>query len=102
MIASDLCQAYYQALLIIHLKGFITKKGKKCKYYLEYISIEGNKFICKCIDCNKNYELHFVRDLINRFANTCKFCNKDMYKFILLLRKGIYPHEYMESWKRFD
>ena len=25
-----------------------------------------------------------------------------MSKFILLLRKGIYPYEYMDSWKRFD
>ena len=22
--------------------------------------------------------------------------------FILLLRKGIYPYKYMDSWKRFD
>ena len=26
----------------------------------------------------------------------------DFYNFFLLLRKGIYPYEYMDSWERFD
>ena len=33
---------------------------------------------------------------------TYKFCARDINKFILLLRKGIYPYEYINSWKRFD
>ena len=28
--------------------------------------------------------------------------NGDLIKFILLLRKGVYPYEYMDSWERFD
>ena len=24
------------------------------------------------------------------------------FKFIFLLRKGVYPYEYMDSWERFD
>ena len=31
-----------------------------------------------------------------------EFCNKDINKFMLLLRKGIYPYEYMDSWERFE
>ena len=50
----------------------------------------------------KNYEKDFNNDLINRFASTCKFCNTDINKFILLLRKGVYTYEYMDSWERFD
>ena len=31
-----------------------------------------------------------------------EFCNGDINKFILLLRKGVYPYEYMDNWGRFD
>ena len=41
-------------------------------------------------------------ELIKKFPNTYKFSNGDLNKFYLLLRKGIYPYEYMDSWKRFN
>ena len=31
-----------------------------------------------------------------------KFPNADIDKFVLLLRKGVYQYEYLDSWKRFD
>ena len=49
-----------------------------------------------------NRQEGFNKDLINRFANTYEFCNKDINRFILLLRKVIYPYEYIDSWNRFD
>ena len=42
------------------------------------------------------------KELINRFANTYRFSNDDTNKFISLLRKGVYPYEYMDIWGRFD
>ena len=40
--------------------------------------------------------------MVKRFLNTYKFCFKDINKFILLLRKGFYSSEYMDSWGRLD
>ena len=39
---------------------------------------------------------------MKKFKNTYSFCNSDLNKFILLLRKGAYPYEYMVSWERFN
>ena len=41
-------------------------------------------------------------DLKEKFPNTCRLANDDINKFSLLLRKGIYPYDYMDCWKRFD
>ena len=40
--------------------------------------------------------------LIKRFYNTYQLSDKDINKFKLLLRKGVYPYKYMDSWKRFN
>ena len=40
--------------------------------------------------------------LIKRFYNTCQLSDNHINKFNLLFRKGVYPYEYMDSWKRFN
>ena len=40
--------------------------------------------------------------LIKRFYNTYQLSRNDINKFKPLLRKGVYPYEYMDSWKIFN
>ena len=40
--------------------------------------------------------------LIKRFYNTYQLSKNDINKFELLLRKGVYLYEYIDSWKRFN
>ena len=42
------------------------------------------------------------KEPVVKFYNTYKFCNDDLNKSTLLLRKGMYPYEYMDSWKKFS
>ena len=77
-------------------------KCTDCKFYLEYISNKDELLIFNCLKCSKNHKKHFNNYLIKRFANTYKFYNGDINKFCLMLRKGAYPYEYMDTWKRFD
>ena len=53
--------------------------------------------IFRCFRWKKNYEKEFNKELIQRFANIYGFCNGDLNNFILLLRKDVYPYEYMDS-----
>ena len=65
------------------------------------IKRKGNIIITRCKTSNKKSKKS-LETLKKEFSNVYRFCNSDDDKFILLLRKGVYPYGYMDSWKRFD
>ena len=56
-------------------------------------------YICK--KC-KNKWTKLINEAIKKFPHIYQFCNGDHNKFVLLLRKGVYPYEYIDNWKRFN
>ena len=101
MIVLGLCQNHYQNLLIIYQKDFIII-DVQTESSLDYMITKDEKLIFRCFTCEKNYEKDFNKELIKRFPNTYNFCDNDLNKFILLLRKGVYPYEYMDNLERFN
>ena len=113
LIAQDLWQAHYQIFSIIFLKEFIKSnvnknmKRKKCqigeikyKYcdcFLDITNFNDDLIDYKCLYCNKNYNQKFVEKLKAQFLNRYTFSKHDNNKFILLLRKGVYPYEYIND-----
>ena len=79
-----------------------NNKCSDCKSGLYYVITKDDILIFKCFKCKKNYEIDFDKELINKFSSVYDFCKDDINKFILLLRKGVYPYEYMDSWNRFS
>ena len=93
-------------------EGIHNNKCFDCKSNLDYVCITKNKkLLLKCCNCNTYYKKKFNNDLIKKFKNTYSFCNNGatesssserINKFVLLLRKGVYAYEYMDSWERFN
>ena len=74
---------------------------KKCKSKYDFIKLKNNALICKCKKCDsKSYKS--INHLIERFPNTYRLCSNDSNKYLSLLKKDVYPYEYMDSWERFN
>ena len=78
-----------------------AQKEKKIKLNCEFIGFKNGRLNYKCKECKKSYT-KLANESIRNFPTLYKFCNGDINKFFVLLRKGIYPYEYMDSWERFD
>ena len=83
-------------------EGIHKIKSKDCKCFLEYESDKGNLIKYKCLSCNKDYSNKTDEELKKKFKNTFMFSNNGINKFILLLRKGVYPYVYMDDWAKFN
>ena len=80
----------------------------ECKLRIEKIKInseccffglKNNRLNYKCKECNEEWKRP-INEIIETLPGIYQFCSGDLNKFVLLLQKGVYPYEYMDSWKK--
>ena len=74
---------------------------KKFRSECKFVALIDNRLKYKCKECN-DISTKSINKLIKKFPITYKFCNSNLNKFVLLLRKDVYPFEYTDSWERFN
>ena len=92
------------ASLVDNLAGTNGILCKGCKSEMEMIEIDKDysaRFECRnCYDLQDKRQLN-ERMLKIRFSNTYQYCGGEDEQFRLLIRKGVYPYEYMDSFDKF-
>ena len=63
-------------------------------------NMSGNFNSIECKSCTENNRCEQCKKLIEGLIKM--FIINFLNKFVLLLRKGVYPYEYMDSWEKFD
>ena len=74
---------------------------KWCNCPLEYTNFKDDLIEYKRLGCDKHYQQKLDEKLKKRFFNTYKFSNHGNNKFILWLRKGVYPYKYTDDLEKF-
>ena len=83
-------------------EGIHKVKCKDCDCFLKYENVKDSLIKYKCLSCNKDYSNKFDEEWKNRYSNTFKFSNNDINKFILFLRKAVYPCDCIDEWEKFN
>ena len=93
--------------LVDNLSGVYDKECTRCmerkniRLDCEFVGFKNGRLNYKCKECKKSHT-KLTNESNKNFPTLYKFCNGDLNKFFLLLRKSIYLYEYIGSWERFD
>ena len=66
-----------------------------------YVGLKNNRLIYECKKCKKEWE-RSLNKLIESFPSIYQFCNGHLNEFVISIRKGVFPYEYMDSREKFN
>ena len=94
-IVLDLCQLHYLNLLVTHNSIECNSRIEKIKINTEccFVGLKINKLIYKCKECKEEWKRP-LNKLTESFPSIYQLGNGNLNKFVMLLRKRIYPYEY--------
>ena len=94
--------------LVDNLSGiFNSLESKLCMEKIKinseccFVGLKNDRLIYRCKECKEEWKRQIER-LMRKFPSIYQFRNGDLNKFILLLRKRVYPYEDMYNWEKFD
>ena len=97
--SSDLVDNMSGILNSIECKSCMDKIKINSEYC--FVGSKNNKLICRCKECKK-YWKRSIEGIIEKFHSIYQFCNGNLNKFVLLIRKLVYLYEFMDSCEKFD
>ena len=66
-----------------------------------FVGLKNSRLIYRCRERKEEWKRP-IEGLIGKCPSIYQFYNGNLNKFVFLLRKGVYPYEDMDYWKKYD
>lgn len=89
-------------IVVLIMKMWVIVWQNIINYYRILILLLLLLYYYRILSCNNSYSNKIDEKFKTLFENKFKFCNNDINKFSLLLRKCVYCYKYTKYWEKFN